>query len=106
MTRQLRKPAIEPQPPRFSAQEQAVVYEARQILLRHLNQNPVLSSWQAVLDYCALTIRGEVERFHVLYLDRKNRLISDECLAIGTIDHVPVYRARCCGAAWRSMPPR
>src|SRR5690606_27403402 len=91
MTRHLRKPAIDPQPLRFSAQEQAVVYEARQILLRHLNQNPVLSSWQAVLDYCALTIRGEVERFHVLYLDRKNRLISDECLAIGTIDHVPVY---------------
>lgn len=91
MTRHQRKPAIDPQPLRFSAQEQAVVYEARQILLRHLNQNPVLSSWQAVLDYCALTIRGEVERFHVLYLDRKNRLISDECLAIGTIDHVPVY---------------
>jgi len=68
-----------------------VVYEARQILLRHLNQNPVLTSWQAVLDYCALTIRGDVERFHVLYLDRRNRLISDECLAIGTIDHVPVY---------------
>ncbi|HUH48799.1 MAG TPA: DNA repair protein RadC, partial [Mycoplana sp.] len=31
------------------------------------------------------------ERFHVLYLDRKNRLISDECLAIGTVDHAPVY---------------
>ncbi|WP_112875058.1 RadC family protein [Paracoccus endophyticus] len=91
MIRRERKPAIEPQPLQFSAQEQAVVYEARQILLRHLNQNPVLSSWQAVLDYCALTIRGEVERFHVLYLDRKNRLISDECLAIGTVDHVPVY---------------
>lgn len=92
MTRHLRKPAIDPQPLRFSAQEQAVVYEARQILLRHLNQNPVLSSWQAVLDYCALTIRGEVERFHVLYLDRKNRLISDECLAIGTIDQTEVIK--------------
>ena len=91
MTRHMRKTATDPQPLRFSAQEQAVVYEARQILLRHLNQNPVLSSWQAVLDYCAITIRGEVERFHVLYLDRKNRLISDECLAIGTVDHVPVY---------------
>ena len=91
MTRNTRTPAIEPQPLRFSAQEQAVVYEARQILLRHLNQNPVLSSWQSVLDYCALTIRGDVERFHALYLDRRNRLISDECLAIGTIDHVPVY---------------
>ncbi|MBC7146835.1 MAG: DNA repair protein RadC [Thioclava marina] len=91
MTRSTRTSAIEAQPLRFSAQEQAVVYEARQILLRHLNQNPVLPSWQAVLDYCALTIRGDVERFHVLYLDRRNRLISDECLAIGTVDHVPVY---------------
>ena len=91
MTQHMKKTATDPQPLRFSGQEQAVVYEARQILLRHLNQNPVLSSWQAVLDDCALTIRGEVERFHILYLDRKNRLISDECLAIGTIDHVPVY---------------
>lgn len=82
---------MEPQSAPLSAQEQVVIYEARQILLRYLNQNPVLSSWQAVLDYCALTIRGEVERFHVLYLDRKNRLISDECLSIGTVDHVPVY---------------
>lgn len=27
----------------------------------------------------------------MLYLDRKNRLISDECLSVGTVDHVPVY---------------
>lgn len=91
MTQHMRKLAINLQPCQFSAQEQAVVYEAHQILLRHLNQNPVLSTWQAVLDYCALTIRGDVERFHVLYLDRKNRLISDECLPIGTVDHAPVY---------------
>lgn len=91
MTRHQKTFGVEPQSAPLSAQEQVVVYEAHQILLRHLNQNPVLSSWQAVLDYCAITIRGEVERFHVLYLDRKNRLISDECLAIGTVDHVPVY---------------
>ena len=36
-------------------------------------------------------MRGPIERFHVLYLDRKNRLISDELLGIGTVDHVPVY---------------
>ena len=75
----------------LSAQEQAIVTEARQILLRHLNQNPVLSSWQALLDYCAVSVRGEVERLHALYLDRKNRLICDEQLAVGTVDHVPVY---------------
>lgn len=91
MSRHQRKFDITPQPAQFSAQEQAVIQQARQILLRHLNQNPVLSSWQALLDYCALGIRGEVERFHVLYLDRRNRLILDECLAIGTVDHVPVY---------------
>lgn len=91
MTRHQKTFALEPQHAPISAEEQVVIYEARQILLRHLNQNPVLSSWQAVLDYCALTIRGEVERFHVLYLDKKNRLISDECLATGTVDHVPVY---------------
>jgi len=38
-----------------------------------------------------LSVVGEVERFHVLYLDRKNRLISDERLGTGTVDHVPVY---------------
>lgn len=91
MTRHQRTLDAEPQSVLLSAKEQVVIYEARQILLRFLNQNPVLSSWQAVLDYCALTIRGEVERFHVLYLNRKNRLISDECLSIGTVDHVPVY---------------
>ena len=38
-----------------------------------------------------MSVRGDVERFHVLYLDRKNRLISDERLGVGTVDHVPVY---------------
>ena len=78
-------------PATLTVQEQATVYAARDILSRHLNHNPVLTSWQAVMDYCALEVRGEVERFHVLYLDRKNRLISDERLAVGTVDHVPVY---------------
>nr|WP_297838475.1 DNA repair protein RadC [uncultured Roseibium sp.] len=91
MTRHQKTFELDPHSTPLSAEEQVVIYEARQILLRHLNQNPILSSWQAVLDYCALTIRGEVERFHVLYLDKKNRLISDECLATGTVDHVPVY---------------
>ena len=75
----------------LTAQEQATIFAAREILARHINRNPVLSSWQAVMDYCALSVRGDVERFHVLYLDRKNRLISDERLGVGTVDHVPVY---------------
>lgn len=53
---------------------------------------PLLSSWDALLDYCHTTMaHGEIEQFHVLYLDRKNVLIEDERQAKGTVDHVPVY---------------
>ena len=53
---------------------------------------PVLSSWNALLDYCRTTMQFEpVEQFRVLFLDRKNRLIEDEVLGKGTIDRAPVY---------------
>jgi len=53
---------------------------------------PVLSSWQALLDYChtAMSHRS-TEQFRILFLDRKNVLIADEEQAQGTVDHVPVY---------------
>ncbi|WP_425051111.1 RadC family protein [Psychromarinibacter sp. S121] len=55
-------------------------------------QRPVISSWDAVLDYCHTTMaHRETEQFRVLYLDRKNVLIADEAQAQGTVDHVPVY---------------
>jgi DNA repair protein RadC len=55
-------------------------------------QRPVISSWEAVLDYCHTTMaHRETEQFRVLYLDRKNILIADEEQSKGTVDHVPVY---------------
>lgn len=52
----------------------------------------VISSWDAVIDYCHTTMaHRETEQFRVLYLDRKNVLIQDDEQARGTIDHVPVY---------------
>ena len=75
----------------MTPQEETIILEARDILGRYLSQNPVIGSWQALMDYCAFSVRGPIERFHVLYLDRKNRLISDERMGIGTVDHVPVY---------------
>ena len=52
----------------------------------------VISSWDAVLDYChTIMAHRETEQFRVLYLDRKNTLIADEEQAKGTVDHVPVY---------------
>ena len=54
--------------------------------------NHVISSWDALLDYCHTTMAHlETEQFRVLYLDRKNVLIADEEQAKGTVDHVPVY---------------
>jgi len=55
-------------------------------------QTQVLSSWDALLDYCHTTMaHRETEQFRILYLDRKNVLIGDEEQAKGTVDHVPVY---------------
>ena len=52
----------------------------------------VISSWDAVLDYCHTTMaHRETEQFRILFLDRKNVLIADEEQARGTVDHVPVY---------------
>lgn len=53
---------------------------------------PVISSWNALLDYCHTTMaHRSVEHVRALFLDRKNCLIADEELARGTVDHVPVY---------------
>lgn len=53
---------------------------------------PVMSSWQALLDYCRMTM-GRVgnEQFRVFFLNRKNVLIADELQQEGTVDHTPVY---------------
>lgn len=52
----------------------------------------VISSWAAVVSYCRLEMANrDTENFRVLFLDRKNRLIGDEVLGAGTVDHVPVY---------------
>lgn len=72
--------------------EQAFVSEAREILARYMSKNPILSSYRVLIDYCHATIaNSKLERFHVLYLDSKNRLIEDHCAQIGTVNHVNVY---------------
>ena len=55
-------------------------------------KRPVISSWNALLDYCRVTMsHRETEMFRILFLDRKNVLIADEIQGKGTVDHVPVY---------------
>ncbi len=53
---------------------------------------PALTSWPALIDYCAAAMaRSQTEEFRVLFLDRKNVLIGDEVQSSGTVDHTPVY---------------
>ncbi|WP_405402145.1 DNA repair protein RadC [Paracoccus sp. Ld10] len=55
-------------------------------------QREVVSSWQALISYCRTCMAyRETEQFRVLFLDRKNTIIADEALGIGTVGHVPVY---------------
>ena len=56
-------------------------------------QKPILSSWDALLDYCHTAMaHREIEQFRVLYLDRKNHLIADEEQARGTVDQATFYK--------------
>lgn len=73
--------------------ELKIVEAAAQRLMRsRVMHRPVLSSWDALVDYCHTAMaHRETEQFRVLYLDRKNVLIADEEQARGTVDHVPVY---------------
>lgn len=52
---------------------------------------PVLSNWQAVLDYAYALLKDlKYEVFRVLFLDKKHQLIEDELLGIGENDYVVV----------------
>ena len=53
---------------------------------------PVLSSWQALIDYLhADMAHRKVERVRVLHLNSANQLIRDEMVSEGSIDQSAVY---------------
>jgi DNA repair protein RadC len=65
---------------------------ARRIAKGAVAKRPVLSSWNAVLDYCRTAMAfAEKEQFRLLFLDKRNALIADEVQQSGTVDHTPVY---------------
>lgn len=74
-------------------QELKIVEAAAHRLARSkVMQRHVISSWDAVIDYCHTAMaHRDTEQFRILFMDRKNVLIADEAQAKGTIDHVPVY---------------
>ena len=59
--------------------------------------HPQLATYEKVVEYCrSLAAHRDVEEFHALYLDTKNRLIRDELLQTGTVNHTPVYPRQVC----------
>jgi DNA repair protein RadC len=65
---------------------------AQRMMRVDMASKPILSSSQAVLDYCRAVMAFEArEQFRILFLDKKNRLIADEVQQQGTVDHTPVY---------------
>jgi len=70
-----------------------VVQQAAIRILRNEVENaPVLSSWDRLLDYCRAAMgREAVEQFRLLFLDNRNRLIADEVQQKGTVNHTPLY---------------
>ena len=65
---------------------------ARRMARGEVRQQPVLASWQALLDYLAIDMAAlTVERVRVLYLNAQNRLILDHHVGDGTVDEAAIH---------------
>ena len=70
----------------------AVQAAAQRLLQTKIKAGPVISSWNDLIAYCTAQMAyNPIEQFRVLYLDRKNKLTTDEAQQEGTADHTPVY---------------
>ena len=71
----------------------AVVREAaRRLAATEISDKPLLSSFDALLEYCRIHVsHAKIEEFHLLFLDTKNRLLKHERQGVGTVDQAPVY---------------
>ncbi|MFY8048325.1 MAG: RadC family protein [Erythrobacter sp.] len=70
----------------------AVATAARRMTRGEIVKKPVLSSWQALIDYLTTDMAHlTVERVRILYLDTKNRLIEDHHLGDGSIDEAAIH---------------
>lgn len=65
---------------------------ALRLLESRIEEQPVLGSWQALLDYLhADMAHHPVERVRVLYLNAKNMLIRNEPMSEGSVDEAAVH---------------
>ena len=65
---------------------------ALKLLAAEVRDKPVLNNPDGLIAYLSAAMAREpVEQFRVLFLDSRNRLIADEILSRGTVNHAPVY---------------
>jgi DNA repair protein RadC len=56
------------------------------------SEGPALDNWERLMAYLnAIFARERIEQFRILFLDGRNRLLTDEARARGTVNHTPVY---------------
>lgn len=64
---------------------------SRSVWEEAINQ-PILQSWQAVVDYCRARMSHlTIEQFRLLFLDQKHKIIADEIQQHGTINCTPIF---------------
>ena len=69
-----------------------VVEAATRLAREEVLNQPVLSSWDKLIDYLRIGMgQKKAEQFRILFLDTKNKLIADELHQDGTVNHTPVY---------------
>jgi DNA repair protein RadC len=65
---------------------------ASRIAKGEIKRRIALSSWNDVIEHCRSDMAfADKEHFRILFLDKKNQLISDEVQQTGTVDQTPVY---------------
>lgn len=65
---------------------------ALRLLKEPVHQQPILASWQSLLDYLRADMAHlTIERVRTLYLNSKNMLIRDEVASEGSVDQAAIY---------------
>jgi DNA repair protein RadC len=65
---------------------------ALRLISEPVREQPILTSWQALLDYLRADMAHLVhERVRILHLNSKNRLIRDETVSEGSVDQAAIY---------------
>src|SRR5262245_23009621 len=69
-----------------------VALAARRLAREQVREQPVLGSWQALIDYLTIDMAHlTVERVRVLYLNTQNMLILDEHVGDGSVDEAAIH---------------